>query len=1439
MNMSAWAIRLLLGATTPQTWDAFHAPALRRTGIHDNPRLFFFMLSMASRALTSAMYSDDDDDDLGRYDPESSPDPLAGSIAVDRPKPNPRRKPARSSKEPLVTSSPSKTNRRPSVAEQVLDQFSSPSKSMVLSTGRNGGASPWRIKVTVEAEPGSDDNMESPIVRHATRTKTTTVPLKDPDASSPVKRLGRPRKSEASSSAKPKRSGTPVRRRAEPKERDSSVGAADAESADTTSKKRTGRPRKSIQPALDDSETLAINEGPLQDMSSMDVTGTSAADIDTDSAPKKRGGRLRKNKQPTLQDKETSTISEDQHKRTSFIDTETSKTSQTASQNIDSAPKKRRGRPRKSQLANEESGILDVIEGLIDTPAPQLEVRYPQAIAATPDPLSHFVVPVIQTTLATPQEPQLESISKPALKSSLVPPKDMARKQKLMEYDEPTVFTPPETDFSRHARARKGTPAANVTIVLSDSSDDDDDISTPSGTDDDVGIAESRTQDPLLEAVIRPDESGAVYEDEEDYDELQDVTNFPLDEGITRMADDTTMLESENFSMISVDSLPSSNGHSSPMNESNSRSAVVGTIGSMLDQSYLQIPSATSHKTRPSPLQHPKSPTEESFIAPMQSSPPVVPRREHTPAVDPQCPSNPPSIVPAHFSPTKVEVPGLGRAVTAGVALQGVLDPNRVTPSAVGKKRDSLDDLFRGFSEGTRRELQAGLRLGEQLAQQRSVNGELSAAGSRLSKVAVTAESSDDIFRPQTKHRVSRLLTPEEQADYTLPLPPPQSEATEVQYPLLRATEEHSHLVSPAISDDEMSWRVDTPPVRAITAEGSGFVTAINEQGDKVRGTEILIVADEDGQNETVTNENGNKIRGKKMHMIAVEDEQEDYSDIWQEEASRSSVSPVDGDITPESEKSPQLQDLFTNDGPIKPPRGKLPNTWRRKSSSNFHYSDEPEPEAQQLRTPSSIESEKSPLIKLDKGKGKAAEPPVEAQYSEDEENDFSEASDDTGMFFQSNLPNVFDNEARGERRAQNVEKKDLAQVLGEGQSLLPESSPSIPIVKTPSKHNPFKNAPPRFSILQTSPVKSSPLRQEVRASDSEDSYQQGFEESTLPLPPSSPFRTMVDEVSISTGSDERQIRMEMETQFEGQTDSSIRRVRYEADEYLEAYEQQERTLEEIAEVTEYSRSRNSAIHQSTILPSSPPQALEDSILASKRTYAPLFENAQTIRAPSTNVRISATSRPTPQHASTPVIACAPQQQAPQPSAGIFTKLTSSLWSAVAPAGPPPQHPVVLRFDALPKVEPWTKTHYKTLDALYQLHKKQPMLFAPSTSTNTNTNNPILTWFVEKHEQKEQKFVGALFLSWGYEVTLTESLVVLCAVFMQLLSLGSVEEYERESGKKIQIGDCGPGPAGSAIEGGEVVRRLMSVIMGERLRRDERKGREVKREGGMTVVWPK
>ncbi|KAF2800672.1 hypothetical protein K505DRAFT_320324 [Melanomma pulvis-pyrius CBS 109.77] len=1374
---------------------------------------------MAPRRVTPAGSSED----LDRSYPESSPDPLNGSITANKP----RRKPARTSKAPLASSSPSKQNRRPSIAEQVLEEFSSPSKSMVLSTGRPGGASPWRIKVTVEAEPGSDSNMESPLVKRLTRTKTTTVPLKDPDASSPVKRLGRPRKSEAATSAKPKRSGTPVRKGPQSQGRRSSVGAADVDTTDSAPKKRAGRPRKSIQPALEDSEMLAESEDPLQETSLMDATTMSVADADTtEGAPKARGGRLR-NKQPTIQDKETSTESKKQDKETSSIyagaisETQEAKVSNTA-------PKKRRGRPRKSQLANEETGILDVIEDLIDTNSTtsvKSQTKLPdfQATIATLEPTPQFAVPVIQTTLATPQEPQPKSISGPPLKSiSLLQPKEMARKHKLIEYDEPTVFTPPDTDLSRRLRARKDTPAAKGIIILSDSSDEDSSISTPSGTDEEAGVDEVQREDPLLDAVIRSEETRliqAIDDDEDNDDELQDVTNFAFDEGATRMADDTTILESENFSMVSVDSLPSSSGHSSPPIENASRSTAVENIDSVLDQSYLQLPPLASRKTRSSPRQLAKSPSETSYVAPvtyqMRSSPPVPPRREHTPSIDSRCPSNPPAIVPAHFSPSKAELPKLGRVVKAGVALQGVLDPNRITPTtqsskrALGKQRDALDDLFRGFSEGTRRELQAGLRLGEQLAQQKHASRESSPALSSPCKVAIPAESSDDVFCPQAKHRLSRLLTPEDQADYTLPLPPAPTGNNEVQYPTLRANEQDSQLISPARSDDEMSWRADTPPVSEITADGRGFVTAINEQGEEVRGTKIYIIAEE---------------------------EQEDYSDIWQEEASRSSESLAAEDTASEStsEKTPHLQDLFTNDSLIKPARGKLPKTWRRKSSSNFNYSDEAEPEPEQLVSPLSTESHDSVPTKMDKGKGKVVEPPtVEEQYLDYEDDEFSEASDDTGMFFHSNLPNVFDNKRKAEKKVQKPEDVDMSMLLGDGQSLVPESSPTADVMKTPSKQNPFKNTPLRFVALQTSPVKSSPLRQEMRVSDSEESYQQGLEESSI-LPASSPFRTMVDDGSMTMCSDAQQFRAEME----GQTNSSIRHLRNEADDYLDAYEPQERTLEEIQEVTEPSRT-----YQSTMLPSSPPQAIEASILAPKRAYAPLFEDAMSATTSSSNARNSSTvapeKRPTRKPTSIPVIAKAPSaKEVPQTS--LFTRLTSSLWGALGTPAPPALHPVARKFDALPKVEPWTKTHYKTLDALFQLHKKQPTLFAPSASSSTsNTNNALLAWFQGLYEKKGCKFVGARFSSWGYNVTLTESLVILCAVYMQLLTRNDIADYEEGSGKQIQMGDCGPGVAGTMIDGNEVVRRLTSVIMGEQLRRDEREGREIKREGAMTVVWPK
>lgn len=115
--------------------------------------------------------------------------------------------PRRSNTKPLRARSPEK------------QQFSSPAKSFIMDTGEGGNEqSPWRIKVTVQAEPrhGSSPG-KKPV------TKTTTVPLKG-GSSSPAKRPKRGKKAAEVEEdgemqvevRRPhrKRKGTPMRRAA-------------------------------------------------------------------------------------------------------------------------------------------------------------------------------------------------------------------------------------------------------------------------------------------------------------------------------------------------------------------------------------------------------------------------------------------------------------------------------------------------------------------------------------------------------------------------------------------------------------------------------------------------------------------------------------------------------------------------------------------------------------------------------------------------------------------------------------------------------------------------------------------------------------------------------------------------------------------------------------------------------------------------------------------------------------------------------------------------------------------------------------------------------------------------------------------------------------------------------------------------------------------------
>jgi hypothetical protein len=1284
---------------------------------------------MAPRVKATNVTTRDDPD--GSY-PESSPDPLAASITEAR-----VRRIAARPKQPLTSSSPSKQNRVSGYAEI---ESASPSKSMVLSTPRGGGASPWRIKVTVEAEPGSDEeNMESPTVKRVTRTKTTTVPLKDADATSPVKRRGRPRKSETTS-AKAKRSGTPVKRTANSKARASSIGAegsaADVDT-DAPAKKRRGRPRKSIQPPTEDEETLAVEES---------------------SAP-------------------VATV-------------------------FDDSPSKE--------------------------PEVEKAVQIEDDVATIHTPL--MSMPVIETTFATPQEQQQWSAKdKVADKTCLLPP---ARKhdktpQTLKAYEEPMRFTPLQTELSQKIRARKGTPAHKTKVVLEISSDEESDedsgIHTPLMTDEDA--PEVRNQPTVEPAEIMEFEAP----EDDDYieeDGVQDATNFAFEEGATRMPDDTTILESENFSMVSVDSLPSSGGLTSPAYGPMGRTPTGPSQGTTQDSAYLKIPPAELPQLRNSPAATSDSSHSHSYNAQtaalVNPSLPVAPSRHKTPSIESRSPSHPPPIVAAQLSPTEAATPKIGRVVKAGVALQGLLDPNRVTPEA-GPSKLIDEDLFRGFSERTRKELQAGLRLGEQLAQQGPPSVRNSPALSSPIKARMEGNAGDDVFAPRAKDRKSRLLTPEDQDDYKM-ASPPATHVADVQYPSLNISDPESQLLSPARSEDEMSWRVDTPPVRGNTAR---FMTVSNEAGQAIRGREI-------NKSNTAGSEHKQSIHGGQVDGGQVDGGHRNAqnNDIWEEEASRSSDS-LESNLRP-ADELPQLQDLFAQDGLVKPARGKLPKTWRRKSSGNFQYSDEAEEIPD--RTPSSTESDEAPTEKVDKCKAKMVESVIQ-EDDYDEEDEMSEGSDDTGMFFMNNLPSVFNKRRSKEFRKKKAEKLDLSLLIHEGESLLPESSPPVAKAQTPgiSKLNPFLDTPPRFAALQSSPVKSSPLRHEIRASDtfSESiSIQQGFEESTLPLPPSSPFHTQVDSESVLTAaSDQRQFREEMAAA----TDSSLRNIRNEADDYLDAYEAQERTLGEIEEVTEPSRTWNK---ETTAISQCSPvkQAFEESMLRPARTYPSLFGGESASAESTSSKTLEAKQTSERKMISNPQPTVKEPDQPSQPSSGVFGRLTSTLWTALGSPPSPPSHPILTKFDRLPKIEPWTKTHYKTLDALYQRHKKRPTLFLPSPSARTtNTNNSILEDFLRR---QTRPFVGARYSVWGYSVTLSESLVVLCAVYMQLLVLQDVFEYERAVGKEIQMGDCGPGVSGEEILAEEVMKRLATVIMGEELRKDEKRGVEVDRSGGLTIMWP-
>lgn len=366
-----------------------------------------------------------------------------------------------------------------------------------------------------------------------------------------------------------------------------------------------------------------------------------------------------------------------------------------------------------------------------------------------------------------------------------------------------------------------------------------------------------------------------------------------------------TILESEGFSMVSVSSLASTGGNSNqPINQAE----------------------LMSERT------------------PAIASSPLVPPSIRNDSV---CPSS------RQMIRSQDGTPKLARVVRAGIALQGVLSPRdprmrlgspfvqsaKPEPSQLSASQldlseygssgvkarspeERLEKLFGGFGAGTRRELRAGLRLGEELAK-------------RQRKTASTTD--EDVFGAASGPWYPRLPGSHAPEAYNLRISNPKQEQTlEVAYPSLSRkqlpTPERSE---DGVDDDRMSWNEDTPakPLESITSTSSDPLNHTNECDNESTVDYTMMAREAGWQREREAVSRQIQLANKSQVIVINSDDDEvdplressgdeDDDDIWQAEAHSQTNS---------RELTPEVSNLLAQPENVKPRRSKLPSPWTRR----------------------------------------------------------------------------------------------------------------------------------------------------------------------------------------------------------------------------------------------------------------------------------------------------------------------------------------------------------------------------------------------------------------------------------------------------------------------------------------------------------------------------
>ncbi|KAI5257380.1 hypothetical protein E4T42_01062 [Aureobasidium subglaciale] len=444
---------------------------------------------------------------------------------------------------------------------------------------------------------------------------------------------------------------------------------------------------------------------------------------------------------------------------------------------------------------------------------------------------------------------------------------------------------------------------------------------------------------------------------------------------------DATMLESEEFSMISVDSLPSrAIGHSSPSQ------ALQATEGdASINHSY------------------------------MPSSPPAFANDRRTPVPEDATPENPQAPLASQNPEADIATPLKESARKSGRALQDALNgPFRESVSR--ELPAARESIFNGFSSGTRCQLRQSLHTGQNMISPSAVHS--------VPRLAPTSNMFPNFSSP--------FQSPVRQQETFDSLPSRLVAITAEQRTVLPSSlQSQAHVDYPHV--DQTSPKGSTPHEHLKTSYGNAQIPPAVQMRSPPRSSP---------PSEHDIPEKNTDSPGVEVETEIVDDDR----DIWQEEASRSGI---------DESGSPEQTDLFPEDLAVKPRRSKLPGTWRRTSGTTFSYSDSPEPQERRNRKPSASTmgfSRKSSGVMTppssDDGSTAAGDKPTShindsARPTVEEELSQSESGDDTGMFFQSNLPSVYNRKTRGH-------------VSGSAKSSF---APSSPLRNTVLEISPQKNA--------------------------------------------------------------------------------------------------------------------------------------------------------------------------------------------------------------------------------------------------------------------------------------------------------------------------------------------------------------------------------------------